>query len=56
MVLNLDAAHPNAAVLEFLRFVLSRQGQQAVAQEGNYLPLPPEVALRELRQLPTDPK
>ena len=43
----------NEAVIEFLRYVLSRQGQQAVKQEGNYLPLPDEIALRQLRQLPT---
>jgi hypothetical protein len=30
---------PEAATLEFLRFVLSRQGAEAVSREGNYLPL-----------------
>lgn len=30
---------PDAATLEFLRFVLSRQGAEAVSREGNYLPL-----------------
>jgi phosphate transport system substrate-binding protein len=54
MVINNDAAHPpRAAVTEFLRYVLSRQGQQAVMQEGNYLPLPPEIALRQLQALRT---
>jgi phosphate transport system substrate-binding protein len=54
MVVNNDAAHPpSEAVLEFLRYILNRQGQQAVMQEGNYLPLPDEIALRQLRQLPT---
>ena len=54
MVIDIDALHPpSAAVTEFLRYVLSRQGQQAVVQEGNYLPLPPEIALRQLRELPT---
>jgi phosphate transport system substrate-binding protein len=53
MVVNNDAAHPpSEAVIEFLRYVLSRQGKQAVMQEGNYLPLPAEIALRQLRQLP----
>jgi len=47
---------PNAAVIEFLRYVLSRQGQQAVVHEGNYLPLTPEIALRQLRQLPNTPR
>jgi phosphate transport system substrate-binding protein len=54
MVVNNDAVHPlNDAAIEFLRYALSRQGQQAVMQEGNYLPLPVEIALRQLRQLPT---
>jgi phosphate transport system substrate-binding protein len=53
MVVDSDAAHPpNTAVAEFLRYVLSRQGAQAVLQEGNYLPLPPAVALRQLQLLP----
>jgi phosphate transport system substrate-binding protein len=53
MVISSDAAHPPAsAVLEFLRFVLSRQGQQAVIGEGHYLPLPPQIALGELHKLP----
>jgi phosphate transport system substrate-binding protein len=57
MVVDNDAAHrPSVAVIEFLRYALSRQGQQAVMQEGNYLPLPAEIALRQLRQLPTPPK
>jgi phosphate transport system substrate-binding protein len=57
MVVNNDAAHPPVeAVIEFLRYVLSRQGQQAVIQEGNYLPLPAEIALRQLRQLPKQSK
>ena len=30
---------PSAATLEFLRFVLSQQGAEAVSREGNYLPL-----------------
>lgn len=54
MVLNIDPAHPpSPAVLEFMRYVLSHQGQQAVVREGNYLPLPAGIALRQLRRLPT---
>ena len=34
----------DAKVKEFLRYILSRQGQQDVAQEGGYLPLTPERA------------
>jgi len=52
MVLNNDAAHPpSAAVIEFMHYVLSHQGQRAVMQEGNYLPLPPGIALRQLKTL-----
>jgi phosphate transport system substrate-binding protein len=57
VVVNNDDAHPpSEAVIEFLRYVLSRQGQQAVMQEGNYLPLPAEIALRQLRQFPIPSK
>jgi phosphate transport system substrate-binding protein len=38
-------------VREFLRYVLSRQGQQAVAQEGIYLPLPAAVASEQRTKL-----
>jgi phosphate transport system substrate-binding protein len=41
---------PSDALVEFMRFVLSRQGQQAVRREGNYLPLTPAIAARELRR------
>jgi phosphate transport system substrate-binding protein len=34
---------------EFLRYVLSREGQQAIADNGNYLPLPAAMA-REQRE------
>lgn len=52
MVLNNDAAHPlSDAVREFLRFVLSRQGQMAVEKEGNYLPLPSANAAAQLRKI-----
>ena len=43
---NLDEA-----TAEFLKFVLSRQGQEAAAREGNYLPLTSEIARRELQEL-----
>jgi phosphate transport system substrate-binding protein len=36
---------------EFLRFVLSRQGQQAIAKDGKYLPLTKEVVEEQLRKL-----
>lgn len=40
---------PNAR--EFLRFVLSRQGQQAVQEDGKYLPLTAEAVAEQLRKL-----
>lgn len=36
---------------EFLRFVLSRDGQAIVAADGNYLPLPASVAREQLAKL-----
>lgn len=44
-----DAWDP--ALREFIRFVLSAEGQQVVAEEGEYLPLPPEVATAELKKI-----
>lgn len=39
-------------VREFLRYILSREGQQAVLQHGQgYLPVPADIALREARKL-----
>lgn len=38
-------------VLEFLRFVLSREGQAAVMRDGKYLPLTAEVANAQLKRL-----
>jgi phosphate transport system substrate-binding protein len=37
--------------LEFLRFVVSREGQQAVMQDGKYLPLTAAIARAELAKL-----
>ena len=39
-------------VVEFLRFVLSREGQQLVTREGDFLPLPAATAHAELKKLP----
>ena len=36
---------------EFLRYILSKQGQQDVAQEGSYLPLPTAVIREQLKKL-----
>ena len=38
-------------VKEFLKMVLSRQGQEVVAREGVYIPLTPEVVREELAKL-----
>jgi phosphate transport system substrate-binding protein len=38
-------------VKEFLRYILSRDGQQAIAEEGAYLPLTPAMAAAELAKL-----
>ena len=36
---------------EFLRYILSRQGQSEVRSEGDYLPLTNEVVREQLRKL-----
>ncbi len=38
-------------VREFLRYILSREGQQDVAREGEYLPLTASLARAEARKL-----
>jgi len=40
-----------AKVKEFLRLVLSREGQQVVADERVFIPLKPEVVQEELKKL-----
>jgi phosphate transport system substrate-binding protein len=46
---------PGAAVeprlREFLRYILSREGQEIVARDGGFLPLPADVVREELRKL-----
>jgi phosphate transport system substrate-binding protein len=41
----------DARTREFLRFILSRQGQAIVAANGSYLPLPAATALEQLQKL-----
>jgi phosphate transport system substrate-binding protein len=36
---------------EFLRYVLSREGQETVARNGSYLPLTADVAREQIRKL-----
>jgi phosphate transport system substrate-binding protein len=38
-------------VKEFLRFVLSREGQEAIAKDGKYLPLPKEIVDEQFKKL-----
>ena len=48
-----DPADPKAdpKAREFLRYILSRQGQADVTREGDYLPLTAEVARAQLKKL-----
>jgi len=48
-----DLANPpvDPKVKEFLRYVLSRQGQQDVAKEGDYLPLTADMVRAQLAKL-----
>lgn len=48
---NRTLGRPAAPLKEFLRFILSREGQQAVVREGDYLPLTAEAAREQLRKL-----
>lgn len=36
---------------EFMRFILSREGQEVVANSGDYLPLPADVVQKQLEKL-----
>ncbi len=36
---------------EFLRYILSREGQETVARNGSYLPLPESVVREQLKKL-----
>lgn len=52
MFLNRKPGQPvDPKVKEFLRYILSEQGQAAVAQDHGYLPVTPEVARRQLEKL-----
>ncbi|WP_222926951.1 PstS family phosphate ABC transporter substrate-binding protein [Sphingomonas gilva] len=49
---NRDPAKPmNPLVQEFLRFALSREGQQAIQNDGKWLPLTETVAAEQRRKL-----
>ena len=40
------------AVREFIRYILSREGQQAIVDHSGYLPLGPDAVRRQLEKLP----
>ena len=42
---------PDAKVIEFLRYIVSRQGQEAVMRDGKYLPLTSTVAKQQNEKL-----
>ena len=42
---------PDPAVVEFLRYVLSREGQEQALREGDFLPLTPQIARAQLARL-----
>ena len=46
------AKSPDPRVREFLRYVLSPEGQQDVRREGAYLPLPQSLRQAQLRKIP----
>lgn len=49
---NQAPGHPlDPRVREFLRFIFSREGQELVRKEGEYLPLTPELAAAQLKRL-----
>ena len=42
---------PDPIVREFMRYILSREGQEEVQRDGKYLPLTPEVVKEQLAKL-----
>jgi phosphate transport system substrate-binding protein len=49
---NRRPGHPlDPKIREFLRYVLSSEGQHDVARGGDYLPLTSDVAMAQIRQL-----
>ena len=50
--LNRKAGDPiDPKVREFLKFILSEQGQQDVVKEGVFLPLTPQIVKEELQKV-----
>lgn len=46
----------NPVLREFIRYALSREGQQAVVDDGIFTPLPSAMAAREAHKLDVDPQ
>jgi phosphate transport system substrate-binding protein len=46
-----DAKIVDPKIKEFLRYVLSREGQQDIVRVGDYLPLPKEVVIQQIEKL-----
>jgi phosphate transport system substrate-binding protein len=56
IVVNRNPSHPvDPKVLEFLRYVLSRQGQEDVLNEKTYLPLTDKIVRSERNRLQAQP-
>ena len=50
--LNREPGKPfDPKLREFLRYILSREGQQDLVQQGEYLPLTPEIIREQLQKL-----
>jgi phosphate transport system substrate-binding protein len=51
-VVDVPPGHPvSPAIREFLRFILSRDGQRALLEDSGYLPLGPKYVRAQLREL-----
>jgi phosphate transport system substrate-binding protein len=48
---EISATRGDPRVKEFLRYILSREGQQAVAREGSYLPLTAAVVAEQIQKI-----
>ena len=50
--LNREPGQPiDPKVEEFLRFILSQEGQDCIQREGRYMPLLPEIVQAQLKKL-----
>jgi phosphate transport system substrate-binding protein len=50
--LNREPGHPvDPKLKEYLRYILSREGQEAIMRDGKYLPLTADQVREQLRKL-----